>query len=41
LNEREELKRLAAAGKELYEERFALRHTITALRDQSPDLVQV
>jgi len=41
LNEQEEMKRLAAAGKALYEERFALRHTITALRDQSPDLVQV
>lgn len=41
LNEPEEMKRLAAAGKALYEERFALRHTITALREQSPDLVQV
>ena len=40
LNEPEEMKRLAAAGKALYEERFALCHTITALRDQS-DLVQV
>lgn len=41
LNEREEMKRLGAAGKVLYEERFALRHTITALRSQYPDLVQV
>jgi glycosyltransferase involved in cell wall biosynthesis len=41
LNEHYEMKRLAAAGKALYEERFAMRHTIAALRDQSSDLVQV
>lgn len=41
LNEQEEMRRLGAAGKALYEERFALRNTITTLRSQSPDLVQV
>lgn len=41
LNENEEMKRLGAAGKVLYEERFDLRHTITALRSQYLDLVQV
>ncbi len=41
LSEPEEMKRLAQAGKDLYHERFALEHTITALREESPDLVQV
>ncbi len=41
LNEPEELERLGEAGKTLYDERFALCHTITALREESPDLVQV
>src|SRR5262249_16238873 len=41
LNEQDEMKRLGAAGRALYEERFALRHTITALRSQTLDLAQV
>ena len=41
LNEPAEMKRLGTDGRALYEDRFALRHTITALRDQSADLVLV
>jgi glycosyltransferase involved in cell wall biosynthesis len=41
LSESAELKRLSAAGKALYEDRFALQHTINALRLEAPDLVAV